>query len=178
MSASKRFIRDGRNVERVVALYLSNEKPTVQATALQAGTTYHTVMRILKTSLDPKRYIDEKALRYSRSKVGPLNPMLGKMGDRHHNWIGDVSDNKGYRTRLVDGERYFTHRIKFAEMLGIHVSQIPSCLVTHHIDLNPLNDDPDNLALTTLRGHLELHAKRTKLHRLPLWGQWLCGISK
>jgi hypothetical protein len=178
VSICKAFINGQGNVQRVLDVYLSDEKPTVEAAAKQVGTTHHTVMWILRHHLDPQRFKDEKMLRYSRSKMGPLNPMTGKTAEQHHNWIGDVSDDKGYLTMIVDGERYFKHRIVFAEMLGIHVSQLPESLVIHHIDLNPLNNDPNNLAAATITGHAELHAKRTKLQKLPLWGQWLHGTSK
>lgn len=177
MSVSKRFITPA-NVRKIVAAYCADDKPTLEQLATTFKTTYHTVQYIVKNNLSARRYTTEKQLRYSRSKLGSNSPMWGKSGPLHHNWIGDVDDGYGYKTRKVGRARYFVHRIVMAEALGIHPSQLPATLMIHHIDGNPLNNSLDNLALVTNVGHQELHQKRSKLQRSPLWVQWVSGTSK
>jgi len=178
VSISKRFANKPENIKLVLDTYLSEDRPTTDRVAEVVGTTFHTVIYILKQQLSPERYRDEKKLRYSRAGIIRAGKRYYPAGKDHPNWKGEISDGRGYLTGIVEGRRYFVQRIVFSQMLGIHVSKLPAKLVVHHIDGNPLNNAPENLALTTNVGHRELHAKRLKLHKLPLWGQWLYGISK
>jgi HNH endonuclease len=180
VSISKRFVNDPANVKRVIEIYLADDRPTTEETAKRAGTTFQTVIHILRHDLPPGRYYAEKKLRYSRAGIvrEGNNPNLHPKGEAHPNWKGDVDDGYGYLTRTENGERDFVHRRVMAEALGIPITNLPPKLVIHHIDLNPLNNNLDNLALTTNVGHRELHRRRLQLHKLPLWGQWLCGMSK
>jgi len=49
------------------------------------------------------------------------------------------------------------HRIVMADLLGIPVESLPATLHVHHIDENPLNNSPENLALVTAPGHRAIH---------------------
>ena len=61
---------------------------------------------------------------------------------------------------LVRGKRYYLHRIVMAEtILKISVEHLPDHLPVHHIDGNPLNNHPDNLALCTKAGHVAIHQR-------------------
>jgi hypothetical protein len=179
VSVSKKDLRNPEIARRVVELYLQDRtKPTVADVAAKVGVTQHTCAAILRRDVDAPRLVLEKKLRYSRSKLGSANPMLGKKGEAHPRWQGACSDNKGYLTLLVGEVRYFVHRIVMAEALGLLPDQLPERFVVHHIDENPLNNSIDNLALCTQVGHPSLHQKRAGLARLPLWVQWLSTTSK
>jgi hypothetical protein len=176
MAISKRYTRNPDNISAVMALYLAKQKPTIEAIAAELGTTYQNVSAVVRSQLSAERLKQEKALRYSRSKMGVSNPMKGKMGADHHNHKGDIGDGYGYLQRKVNGKYVFVHRIVMAELLG--VENIPSGLAVHHIDEDRKNNHPDNLALVTNGGHRQLHAKRSKFEKLPLWAQWESGTSK
>lgn len=179
MSISKKHINDKVLSKRIVDYYtLDKAKPTTRDVMKKFNVNYSSVIHILKRDLGERRYGMEKTLRYSRSRMGPLNPMFGKTGEQHHNWIGAVEDQKGYLTTVVDGERYFVHRVVLAAALGLHPSKLPPELSVHHIDENPKNNNLDNLAMLTSKAHRQLHRKHSKLSRLPLWVQWLSGTSK
>ena len=179
MSVSKRFLRTRGSIKAVVDRYCAEDKPTVAMVAKSLGETFHTVSHILAAHLPAKRYRIEKAIRYSRSKKGAASPMYGRRLEAHPNWKGDVSDCKGYLTRkCIDRVRRFVHRIVMAQMLGIHPSQLPARLQVHHIDEDPHNNTPDNLALVTRTGHHALHQKRSELEKLPLWIQYVSGTSR
>lgn len=102
--------------------------------------------------------------------------MRGKNGTQHHNYKGSVSDHKGYLTE-PDGKggRIFQHHLPFLDM---GLERIPEGWHVHHIDGDPENNDPDNLALVTQAGHRELHRKKPEWSRLTMWDQWESGISR
>jgi hypothetical protein len=87
------------------------------------------------------------------SKLAEKNPQYGR------EWATDCEDGRGYLTRLVDGKRYFVHRIVVAEYLGLHPSVLPATMVVHHIDENPKNNHIDNLAIATEVGHQKIHER-------------------
>lgn len=177
MSISKRWMTK-KNVAKTVKAYCAGDKPTLEELSKRFGTTFHTIQYIVKHALPKERYEKEKQLRYSRSKMGESNPMKGKNGEAHHLWKGDCEDGHGYLTRMVDGKRYFLHRIVAAKMIGIHVSQLPDSLHIHHIDGDTKNNHQDNLALTTTHGHRTLHAQESRYRRSPMWVKWLHGTSQ
>jgi hypothetical protein len=160
----------------VLDTYRSEEKPTIQETARLCGTTFQNVSRILQMFMDDEEFRQEKALRYSRSRVGNLNPMLGRYGSQHHNYKGEIRTAQGYLQRKV-GDRYvLSHRAVMAEALGLDF--LPSHLEVHHIDGDKTNNSLDNLALATRSGHAKLHGKKSPFEKLPLWHQWEFGTSK
>ena len=169
VSVDTKWVSDQRNVRRVLKVYLSKEKPTSQETALLVGTTYHNVRHVLVTSLTPEEYRGEKRLRCSRSKLGKNNPMLGKYGELHHRYKGEVFTKDGYLQVKRNGRYVLVHRQVMADLLGL--SSLPRSLEVHHIDGVKTNNDPDNLALVTPGGHQQLHADSSLLSRSPLWVQ-------
>lgn len=172
MSVSKKHLADP-NVRMKVAARYQQSLATMTQLAREEGLTVATVMEILRLEIEPETLRRLKALKYSASKLGEKNPMLGKTPS---NAKGDCEDGHGYLTRVVRGKRYFVHRIVMAEMLGLPVEQLPLNLDVHHIDENPQNNEPDNLALTTATGHQELHRRYVKsAQELELRGLSLAG---
>lgn len=153
MSYSKAIVNDQDVVREVLRLYTTTEHP-MKGIAAHLRVSMSNVHEILKRNLSEEERKRQKAIRYRNNKLGKQNPRFGK---RPSNFVGECSDGRGYLTSLVDGKRYFVHRIVLARMLGLHPSQLPESLAVHHIDGNPANNDPDNLALVTKRGHKDLH---------------------
>lgn len=175
MSVSQSFLSDQIIVTEVIDAYLSSDKPTIKELAAGFQTSYSTVQYIVSEGLTPERYKAEKALRYSRSKMGEKNPMSGKSGSQHHNHIGDIDDGYGYLQRKVNGKYEFVHRLVMAEALGLE--KLPDWAMVHHIDENPHNNTLDNLALVTKAGHVHLH-QGFRSPRLTLWEEHQFGTSK
>ena len=160
MSISKSWLADPKNVNTAAALYRDVSRLlTVTSIAEELKTTHQTVGVALKRALSPEEYRALKAVRYSASKTGEKNPMLGKTGDQHPNWQGECEDGRGYLTCLHNGQRVFVHRKVMMEALGL--SELPPSWVVHHIDGNPKNNTLDNLALATKAGHNAIHALQT-----------------
>lgn len=178
MSVAQTFLRQ-ENIKRIVEMYLSEEKPTLQQVADRLATRIDTISHVLRITLPEDQYRAEKKIRYSRSKQGEKNPMLGKFGELHHRYVGERSDGHGYLTKQVGDRGYFVHRLVFADLLGIPIQALPDYLEVHHIDENPLNNHPDNLALVTARGHQKLHfMKKQQLPRFRQRGSAASGTSK
>lgn len=156
MSVSKSWVGVQANRETVVAAYRDQACKTMMQIAADLKTTVHNVQHVINADLPLEERRALAYLRYSISKSGDKSPMKGKFGPLHHNWIGDVSDCKGYLTRKVGDQRVFSHRDEMAKALSI--ATIPSLFEVHHIDGNPLNNELDNLALVTKRGHKTIHA--------------------
>lgn len=133
---------------------------TIEQVASRLNTTFHTVGFILRTRLPLAERKALAALRYSASKEGSKNPMTGKTGEAHHNWLGIVKDGYGYVTCIKDGKRQFVHRIVMAEALGLQ--ELPEIFDVHHIDKNTENNELDNLALVTPVGHKTIHFLQVK----------------
>lgn len=110
-----------------------------------------------------------KAKLYRKSKIGDKNPMAGKKGESHHNYIGLCDDGNGYYTVVKPewyssrkkGNRVFYHHVVMCKALGI--TEIPKGFCVHHIDRNPKNNDISNLALLSLSAHAKLHSVENKM---------------
>jgi hypothetical protein len=64
-----------------------------------------------------------------------------------------------HRFISVDGKRIAEHRQVMEQKLG---RRLASNEIVHHIDGNPLNNDPDNLMLLTRSEHMRLHMSLRK----------------
>lgn len=160
MSVSKAWVGDPKNRSKVLALYRSSEILKLTDIAEQLGTTFHNVSHVVRHSMPPAERKALAALRYSDSKQGSKNPMWGKKGEQHHNWKGLCEDGYGYLTCLHRGKREFVHRVVMAKALGL--SRLPDGFEVHHIDEDPKNNDLDNLALVTPKGHRTVHYMQVK----------------
>lgn len=156
MSVSKTWTNDPQNQQKVLALYRSPEILRLTDIAEKLGTTEHNVQAVVKTCLPLAERKALAALRYSVQKQGSRNPMWGKKGQAHHNWIGECDDGRGYLTCLWERKRQFVHRVVMAQALGL--KELPDTLDVHHIDGDPKNNDLDNLALVTPVGHRTVHS--------------------
>lgn len=184
MSISKRDLADEELCSRVVRLYLSDEKPTIKEAGLAHGVSFHTAQEMVKRALPEDVRKQEMALRYSRSKLGDKNPMTGRTGEDHPNYMGRLfCDPDGYvmvlkpdwYTGRAGSKHLYEHQVVMAQMLGL--TSAPEGMHIHHIDEDRTNNSPDNLALVTARGHRTLHA-RSPLRRLTLWELHRSGTSK
>ena len=176
MAVSKSFVNNPENIRLVVDTYIGVDKPTYAEVALRVGTTTQNVRACLRMGLTPEKRKAEKSLRYSRSKIGQKNPMQGKNGFLHHNYVGVIFDGNGYLQIKIDGKYVLMHRHIMAQALGL--PKLPPWLDVHHIDKDKTNNDLDNLALVTRVGHRKLHATLPEYEKSPLWEQWVSGISK
>ena len=155
MSICKKHLYDS-SIRSQVAILYRESLLTMGQIAMRLDISHHTVCAILNSKIPEVELARLKALKYSESKTGHKNPQKGKPA---HNRIGDCRDGHGYLTRVVDGKRYFVHRIVIAELLDMHVSKLPEGLKVHHIDENKENNHPDNLALSTVVGHRSIHMR-------------------
>ena len=130
---SKKFVNNEKNIQDVLKLYLESEnKPSLVDIANQLSTTYQNVRWIVANYVNTERLKAEKRIRYSRSKIGDKNPMLGKSGFLHSRYIGLCHDKNGYLTRQENGKRVFEHRRVIAKALGL--KEIPEFFDVHHLN--------------------------------------------
>jgi HNH endonuclease len=156
VSVSKKWISDPKNIRQVLEKYKTSELKTAYQIAEELGTSYHNVYHTLRNNIPMEERKALKAIRLSAGKLKEKNPMWGKMEQQHPNWKGECSDHKGYVTRMHNGKRTFVHQIVIMEALGL--SEFPKGMVVHHINGDRLNNNLDNLALTTNIGHRKIHA--------------------
>ncbi len=160
MSVSKTWTQNVTNISATLEAYLSDPPKIIKQIAEEMGTTHQNISFVLEQHLPPAEFKARKALRYSISKEGERNPMKGKKGPQHHNWIGESPDHKGYLTTVQEGKRQFLHRARMAKELGLPF--LPRHLEIHHIDNDPLNNSLDNLALVTRVGHAMIHSLQVR----------------
>ncbi len=85
------------------------------------------------------------------------DPLVVKQGPRGGGWIG----RKGHRNLTINGKNVPEHRLVAEMALG---KKLPKGAVVHHIDENPLNNDPSNLVICPTAGyHRQLHARMDAL---------------
>ena len=138
---------------------------TIQGIADTLGTTYKIVYTITKKNFSKEFRMQRKKLNYRRSKLGDKNPMTGKFKENHHNFIGIVSDNKGYLMRLKpdwytgrkNSKHIFEHHYQYCLANGL--TEIPKGYHVHHKNLIKTDNDPDNLQLMEAGDHSRLHHK-------------------
>lgn len=142
-----------------------NTQLTLQEIADKLNITYKIVWRVSKDNFTSEERKRRKVENYKKSKCGSLNPMYGKFGDKHHNYIGIVGDNKGYLmvlkpnwyTGRKNSKHVFLHSVIMCQVLGL--SEIPKGFVVHHIDHNPHNNDIHNLVMLSSNAHSRLHSR-------------------
>jgi hypothetical protein len=148
--------------DKAFELYETTGKTIVEI-ADECGINYSWLHTRIKNKYPTEFRQNRKVQNYSESKQGPKNPMYGKKSDKHPNFVGDVSDGKGYLMRLKpewytgrQGSKYvFVHHIVICESLGL--TEIPKGFCVHHIDHQPTNNELNNLTLLTVEAHSRLH---------------------
>ena len=140
-----------------------NTELTLQQIADRLGVSYKRVFSYVEKNYSKQHRTDRKRNSYRKSKLGTKNPMHGKFGEEHHNFVGVVSDNKGYLMVLKPGwfmgrrrsKHVFQHHVVVCESMGL--LSIPAGWCVHHCDKNPHNNSFDNLVLLTVSDHIRLH---------------------
>jgi hypothetical protein len=140
-----------------------NTELTQQQIADALGIHWKHVFLYIKANYSLSERKRRKAIRYSNSKQGTKNPMHGMIGKTHHNYVGVVSDCKGYLlvlkpdwyTGRKGSKHVFQHHVVVCEKMGL--TEIPKGWCVHHCDENKQNNRFDNLVLMTLTDHVRFH---------------------
>lgn len=143
-------------------LYENTEK-TLDDIAKELNIGYKSVWNYVRKNYSIENRNARKRVSYRNSKLGDKNPCKGKFGSLVHNYVGIVSDNKGYWMQLKpewysgrkNSRHVFVHHIVICENLGI--TEIPKGWVVHHCDLRTENNDFSNLVLLTMSDHSRIH---------------------
>lgn len=168
MSVNKTLLDDRKLTREIADFYLSDKHPTVKMVAEHFGVSWHTAGAAIKQHVPPDVFKRRSGANKSRSKMGPNNPMYGVR-------TGGVIRRAKYLARFDQraGKYVGEHRRVFMESAGL--SSWPDGWEVHHIDDDPTNNSPDNLAVVTKRGHQLLHSQ--KLRGLLLWEREQFGTS-
>jgi hypothetical protein len=103
----------------------------------------------------PKHGSKYCAIKLGRSE-NAINKKIKKMG-LSIDWKYEYISQQGYLVNCEDrNNKYEVHRRVMEEKLG---RKLTSDEIVHHIDGNKLNNNPDNLELTTRSGHIKKHRK-------------------
>ena len=137
---------------------------------------YTRLVDFLIDKYSQKVFDDRKRRLYQKSKLGENNPMLGKTGEQHPNYVGLVEDGNGYfmclkpdwYTGRKGSKHVFYHSVVVCEALGL--TEIPKGFVVHHIDGNKKNNDISNLALLSTSAHSKLHAIERRMSKVQRLG--------
>lgn len=149
-------------MSEIKELYEGTSK-TLQEIADDLGVSLWRVWKFVQQNYSPQVRQARKVKNYARSKTGVNNPMFGKTGEEHHNYIGEVSDHKGYLmivkpswyTGRKRSKHVFVHHVVICEHRGL--TEIPTGWCVHHKDENKLNNRIENLELMTISNHTKLH---------------------
>ena len=128
---------------------IENTDLTLHQIANKLGVSINKVRKVWSTYTKQYR-TSRKALCYRASKLGDKNPMSGKTGDEHHNYIGVVGDSKGYLlvmkpdwyTGRAGSKHIFQHSFVICSELDL--TEVPKGFVIHHCDTDPRNNDFNN----------------------------------
>lgn len=143
--------------------YYENTELTQQQIANKLGIPVSHVYKFVKANYTKEERKARKAKCYRNAKLGDKTPMKGKTGSAHPNFIGVVSDNKGYLmvlkpswyTGRKGSKHVFLHSVVVCENLGI--TEVPAGWCVHHCDENPHNNCFSNLVVLTMGDHRRLH---------------------
>ena len=136
---------------------------TMQAVSKIAKCRQPKIKRVWISTYGNEAVTARKRAKYRASKLGDNNPMLGKQGKLHHRYRDRISDHNGY-VRIHAPEWYTgpqslnyvrEHIAVYCATAGI--TELPTGMEVHHLDLNKQNNDPDNLIMLSKRDHALLH---------------------
>lgn len=146
-----------------IKYYYEETQLTLQNIADRLNLPFSVVFKYVKKNYTKEHRKTRKVKCYQNSKLGNKNPMFGKYAEAHHNFVGTVSDNKGYWMQLkpewYTGRKHskhvFVHHVVVCENLGI--TELPKGWNVHHCDFDASNNHFDNLVLMTMSDHMRLH---------------------
>lgn len=149
---------------KIVELF-ENTTLTMTQISDQVGVSWPFVSKTVKNEFTAEYRKERKAGCYRASKLGDKNPMTGKFREAHHNYIGVVSDGKGYLmvlrpdwyTGRLGSKHIFQHHVEYCLAHGL--TAIPKGYVIHHKDQVKTNNEPNNLLLLTMADHARLHSR-------------------
>lgn len=126
------------------------------------GLSYRVVRRYWSQWFGPDLLRQRASRLKALTKLGDKNPMFGKTGDKHHNYV-EVTYVQGYRCLQapdwylgkVDKGRVYEHILVWCSNHG--QVTLPKGRVVHHIDLDKENNSPSNLMVMTISQHMKLH---------------------
>jgi hypothetical protein len=126
---------------------------------------FYTIKRILLSRYTEQDLKNKERQLKREQKLGKNNPMFGKKGLRHHNAIEKSITSGGYveifAPRWFSGKqcagKVYEHIVMYCE--NKRIRKLPEGCVVHHIDLNRLNNNPDNLCLMSIGCHVQFHRK-------------------
>ena len=111
--------------------------------------------------------VDFKTIHYwVRHHELPRQPVGDRPGSESGKWKGGKTKIHGYVARKIHGHYIAEHRIVAATVMkrGLRKGE-----VVHHIDINPLNNNPDNLYVFPSQAeHKSYHMALKYRHALPL----------
>lgn len=93
----------------------------------------------------------------SKQMIGNTNGF--KKGNKPWNYVDGLGK---IRKRKIKYNKPYSHFI-WCEYNNIH--KVPNKCVIHHLDLNPMNNNPQNLQLLSLTSHNDFHNYIFKLRR-------------
>lgn len=137
--------RSKLTTQEIIKLYDSGMQ--VREISELAGIGEGGVWKRLRTVNHPMRY--SKGSKWSKNKG--KKEFLGLDGRW---WVRDYYKPEEVNRNRLSERRYI---VVMEEHLGF---AIPKCMVVHHIDGDPTNDDIDNLALVTAAAHNTIHHLR------------------
>lgn len=140
-----------------------NTTLTLQQIADKTGVIFSRVFSYVKKNYSSDYRKARKTISYRNSRLGDKNPAFGKKAELHHQYKGNVSDQKGYLMHLKPSwytgrkksAHVFVHSLVVCQALGL--TEVPKGWVVHHCDLNPYNNSFDNLVIITVSDHSRLH---------------------
>jgi len=143
--------------------YYENTELTIANIAKKLHLPFNRVYKYILREYSSEYRKTRKSMCYKNSKLGELNPMFGLRLDQTTNYIGNVSDGKGYlmhtRPEWYTGRKgsrhIFCHHLVVCQNLGL--TEVPRGYVVHHCDFNPHNNDFSNLVLLSMGDHTRLH---------------------
>jgi len=140
-----------------------NTTLTLQQIATKLSVPFDRVFKYVKRNYEQEHRKARKVICYSHSKMGDKNPMTGKKGTLHPQYMENVSDQKGYLMRRKPSwytgrqksAHVFVHSLVVCEELCL--TEVPKGWVVHHCDFNPYNNSFDNLVIIKMGDHVRLH---------------------
>jgi len=148
----------------------------VQAIMQKFNRDYYTIKKIWLTEYHEGQFKARTSRLCRLHKLGIKNPMSGKTGKLHHNFVEYEINSSGYvmveapewYTGKKDGSKIYQHILVYCEHNGL--SLLPVGMVVHHLDENKQNNHPDNLILLSIQDHRRIHAWLNKVQRLSRKG--------